>query len=104
MKVKCICQSHFNLINVIQRDGVCFSTFVAVTWFKNSVTYLSRKGVGCWCVSQLSLISKVGVPGARRPNATCVNINMSRIRIYVTQVRTQHRLKTKLREKQIFRP
>jgi len=42
-------------------------------------------------------------PAARGPNKARVNIKYSRIRFLITQVRTQHRVNTKLHDKQARR-
>jgi len=57
--------------------------------------------VRCWPVT-LSLPHKTGV-GNLRPEGqmrSARSFNMARIRIFVYQVRTQHRVKTKLNDKQ----
>jgi len=41
--------------------------------------------------------------GRRGPNATLWTFDMDRIRIFITQVRVQHRVKTKLHDKQVLR-
>ena len=44
-----------------------------------------------------------GEPAASGPNLAPVNINMDRIRIFVTQAITQHRVKMKLHDKHMIR-
>jgi len=51
---------------------------------------------------QFKLYNRGGKTAARGKNAVRVNIDMARIRIFVTLVRVQHRVKTKLRDKQVL--